>query len=58
MFIFPNYEPFIRGIEVHKTKSYHAYYPCFSYSEKDETFEIATGHVNRMGLFYLHFSTE
>jgi hypothetical protein len=36
----------------------HLYYPCFAYSEKDETLEIAIESVDRNDLEANPFSTE
>ncbi len=34
------------------------YYPCFAYSEKDETFEIAIDQVNRVAEHSIPFTTD
>ena len=37
----------MRGVAHNKSKNNNYYYPCFAYSEKDETFEIALNQVDR-----------
>jgi hypothetical protein len=47
VFKFPKFEPMMRGVANIKNKNTYYYYPCFAYSEKDETFEIALSEIYR-----------
>ncbi len=47
VFKFPKFEPMLRGVTNIKNKNTYYYYPCFAYSEKDETFEISLNEIYR-----------
>jgi len=47
VFKFPKFEPILRGVANIKNKNTYYYFPCFAYSERDETFEISLNEIYR-----------